>query len=300
MKYFALTIRGAEDLGAWEVQEILGVKTEELEGSVFFETDNIKEYCTKTKMAEKICAVVNEAETVEKLEVTKEDNYCPDIQNYSKYDGEKLFNEFIELKGKPNFKSPKKYTLLALPDKIVLGEDITLSDLGKRDWRIFLKSDSIRGNFAYTLIKLAGHTGKEKITDPFCKDGTIAIEAKLAGAEVYAADQNYACVNATRKNAKIAGAELKLEEKKIEEINEKADIIATIPIMPSKKINEKTCIRIYEELFKYAERADAKIVALGMRRGVEIIKTTAPWKLKEERVLRHNNDLITILVYAKV
>jgi len=61
----------------------------------------------------------------------------------------------------------------------VLGIDLSGRDLGKRTYRVFHTRRSLRGTIAYAAVRSANHTGKERMVDPFCTDGALAIEAAL-------------------------------------------------------------------------------------------------------------------------
>ncbi len=64
-------------------------------------------------------------------------------------------------------------------ESIIIGIDIGVEDLAKRDYRIFLGHDSLKGSVAFCLLQFAGFTPKMLLLDPFCRAGTIAIEAAL-------------------------------------------------------------------------------------------------------------------------
>ena len=59
------------------------------------------------------------------------------------------------------------------------GIDMTGKDLSKRDYRVFNYPRSLKGNIAYTALKLGGYKPGELLVDPFSGSGTIPIEAAL-------------------------------------------------------------------------------------------------------------------------
>ncbi|MBI4140211.1 hypothetical protein HY485_00070 [Candidatus Woesearchaeota archaeon] len=67
----------------------------------------------------------------------------------------------------------------AAENNLFVGVDISVEDLAKRDYRIFLGNDSLKGSVAFSLLHFAGYSSKMLVLDPFCRAGTIAVEAAL-------------------------------------------------------------------------------------------------------------------------
>jgi len=195
---------------------------------------------------------------------------------------------------------------LVKDDDYFIGFDLT-GDLARRDYRIFLKSNSLRGNIAYAMLQIAGFTGKEMILDPFCRDGVILIEAALFAknmsphfylkekliidkkiaegldkkiknckAHIICSDLNFGNVQNAKKNAKIAGVvqdidfsrqELRYLFLKIPEV----DMIISVPIQPGRVVPEKKVRELYSDMF----RVKAKTIVLAMMNGQELIKELA-------------------------
>ena len=61
----------------------------------------------------------------------------------------------------------------------IIGIDISGRSLNKRDYKIFLSSNSLRATIAYNLIEFANIKKSDTILDPFMGAGTIVIEAGL-------------------------------------------------------------------------------------------------------------------------
>lgn len=64
-------------------------------------------------------------------------------------------------------------------DFVFLGVDFSGEDLGKRDYRIFLGHDDLRGSVAFGLLKLAGFDSGRVLLDSFCRTGAVCVEAGL-------------------------------------------------------------------------------------------------------------------------
>lgn len=74
--------------------------------------------------------------------------------------------------------------------KAHVGIDLAGFDLGKRNYRVFLGTSSLRGNIAYALVHLSGFSKEKTLIDPHCKHGIIPIEAALVACN--ASPQYYA------------------------------------------------------------------------------------------------------------
>ncbi len=76
--------------------------------------------------------------------------------------------------------SPDIIFYLSIADhEAMIGIDIMGFEANKRDYKIFLTPTSIKGTLAFSLLKFAGYSGKQKLLDPFINDGAIIIEAAL-------------------------------------------------------------------------------------------------------------------------
>ncbi len=61
-------------------------------------------------------------------------------------------------------------------NEIIYAKDIFSFDFSKRDYKVFINSRTIHPITAFCLISLAGKSPEKTYFDPFCSDGTIAIE----------------------------------------------------------------------------------------------------------------------------
>ncbi len=71
-----------------------------------------------------------------------------------------------------------------------VGIDLVSFDLGRRNYRVFLGTSSLRGNIAYALVQLSEFSKEMTLIDPHCKHGIIPIEAALVACN--ASPQYYA------------------------------------------------------------------------------------------------------------
>ncbi|MCX6708741.1 MAG: THUMP domain-containing protein [Candidatus Woesearchaeota archaeon] len=173
------------------------------------------------------------------------------------------------------------------------GVDFSGIDLGRRDYRIFLGTDALKGDIAAALLHIAGYDTKNSLLDPFCRHGIIPIEAALYATNtaphkfckekfgfatipnlkyelidkendfkgtIIAMDDNFKHVSASRKNTKIAGVVKSVEFSRtdLKWLDAKfgrnfLDLIITLPVQPGRSIADKTVEKVYHQLFYQAE-----------------------------------------------
>ena len=282
MKAIAITNIGIEDISAKEIKEIIKADCKINKGFLTFEAEQ--------KDLIKLCYL---SQSITKLLLVPED-----INEWIKgktfaIRGKKEATEQIakKIKGKVDLKNPD-IEFYALDEKH-FGIDLTGEDLGKRDYRIFLGPESIKGNLAYALVRLSDYNTDKMLLDPFCRDGAIPIEAALYAAKfsphyfkkdkfnflkifpetklesldkqkkietsINAADFKITNVNAAKKNAKIAGVNKNINFSKIQtndlELKFQENSIDCIAtIIPYLgKSSDKKINEVYKEIFYQAE-----------------------------------------------
>jgi tRNA (guanine6-N2)-methyltransferase len=102
--------------------------------------------------------------------------------------------------------------------------------LHRRAYRVASRPGALHPPLARALALLAGLRPGLSLADPFCGTGTILIEAKLAcpGLRVDGSDLDPEAVEAARRNAEAAGAELELAVRDAADLPQ-ADRVATNP-----------------------------------------------------------------------
>lgn len=63
--------------------------------------------------------------------------------------------------------------------RMLIGIDLCSIELSKRDYKVFPSRTSLKAVVAFCAVLASGFSGKEVLLDPFCNDGTIAIEAGI-------------------------------------------------------------------------------------------------------------------------
>jgi len=279
MKAIVLTNKGIEDISAKEIKEIINKKTEKHDGFLMFEAEQ--------KEILKVCYLARS--------ITKVVLLVDDVQEWIKgktfaIRGKTEFAEKHEIKGNIDLKNPD-IEFYAVNEQYC-GIDLTGENLAKRDYRIFLGSESIKGNIAYALVRLSGYSADKRLIDPYCRDGIIPIEAALYAlnisphyykkdkfnflkifdvnleefddvrkikTEINAVDMKITSVNAAKKNAKIAGvnkninfAKIQTNDLELKFEENSVDCIATM-IPYLGKLSETKTKEIYREFFYNAE-----------------------------------------------
>lgn len=178
-------------------------------------------------------------------------------------------------------------------DTLFFGIDYSGIDLGRRPYRIFLGTESIKGTIAAALLQFSDYNPKQILLDPFCRHGTIPIEAALLSTNISAnkydkekiaftklpytkltatdderehkgtiicMDNNFKNVSNSQKNAKIAGIVKSIEFSRTDlqwldaKIGKKnCDRIITYPPQPGRSLAESTAEKIYHDIFYQAE-----------------------------------------------
>jgi putative N6-adenine-specific DNA methylase len=204
MKGIVVINRGFESICAEEIKEILGKKTnvEEKNGFVLFDFKDFEEIftmCYKSQSASQVFLLLNQfplndsstalskldfsgwlgkkfsIQTIKTGESDEEISSQEIAQDFGAAIAEKTGTNAVYKNADANF-----VALVASDNKICyFGVDFSGEDLGRRDYRIFVGNKSLKGNVAYSLIRLAGFDSKKSLFDPFCGSGEIPIEAAL-------------------------------------------------------------------------------------------------------------------------
>jgi 23S rRNA G2445 N2-methylase RlmL len=229
--------------------------------------------------------------------------------------------------------------------KCYFGVDFAGFELNKRPYKIFLHPNSLRGTIAYALVRESGFEKDEALLDPFSRDGVIVIEAALHAANfpvdyykkekfaflklglidseklfegidkkiikkpkagLYSFDYMFKHVDYSRKNAKIAGVDKKIDFSRVElewlDIKFKKETIDRIVTnLPSSK--NANLDKIYNEFFYQAEfilKKDGAIALL--TRMPELVRKYAgrhSFAIAKERKIWSGEQELYMLVFKK-
>lgn len=203
MKAAALTNKGMEEIAADEVKEMIGIKTITEPFCVIFDVERYEDLfklCYLARSITKVCILLdcfqfkNLEDVTARIQKLKllEASFAVKGLRVGKHDCNTMSLEQAAgkgINGDADYKNPETVFFIGLFDsKCYFGIDLCSEDLAKRDYRIFVGADSLKGNVAFAMLKLAGYEKKKSLLDPFCKNGIIPIEAALIAAE---ASPNY-------------------------------------------------------------------------------------------------------------
>jgi len=313
MKALILTNKGLENVSANELRQLITVTDVDVKpGKVFFSCSSYNELtslCYYGRTFSKVVLVLHESkisalpdESV--LEITKPFLqksvvvYCERSGNhgFTSFDVEGKLNGVLKNNYKQIIDHKRPETIIhviIVNDGCYVGIDFSGIDLGKRDYRIFLGSNALKGNIAAALLFVAEYEPKHTLIDIFCRHGVIPIEAALMATNasvhkfskeklacthlpcvvcnfkdkekefkgrIVAIDENFKHVSSAKKNAKIAGVNKHIDfsRKPLEDIDLKfdkssVDRIISTPIQPGKSFAIERAARVYKKLFEQAK-----------------------------------------------
>lgn len=178
MKVLALTFPGLADILADEIKLLTGISCTQFSASVSFDAElkDILTVCYRSQSARRVLLIVSEG-AFEKLSIPQE--YALGtiaIHSASTTKAQELAEQF---KLRITYKNPDTtFYLHTENEHCWLGIDIT-GDIAKRDYRIFIGSETLSGILAFGALMVAGYKPKHVLLDPFCRAGSIVIEAAL-------------------------------------------------------------------------------------------------------------------------
>lgn len=192
----AVVNRGMEAVCVAELLEHGCSDIQEEDGVVLFSVSDVQEVCVLCYTLQSVTRVLlllsefSDVFEVEKISfdsfIAKDTTFGVDyLKINDAEDARELvgaLGEIVQQKtsAKVNLSQPDiPFLCVITKDANYFGIDFAGDDLGKRDYRIFLGHDALKGNVAFGLLEWAGVDSKKTLLDPFCRSGTIAIEAAL-------------------------------------------------------------------------------------------------------------------------
>ncbi len=280
MEGFLITPKGFEEIAIKEIEHILNKDSKKIfPGTITFEAshEEICELTYKAQSAKRVGMLIKNFKIKKIEDLNQEKISWPEIiseeksiikaecERFGEHDfqspqverkiGELLTNHFKDKKININLHDYTHQIYAYIDDDdCLIGMDYSGFDLSKRDYKLFQTINSLNGSIAFALTQIADYTPKKRILNPYCNDGTIAIEAALFGSkkspnyyskkkllfrymnqgafekllekwdknisdkelEIYAYDEIQAHTKATDKNAKIIGVHKLFKVSKLE------------------------------------------------------------------------------------
>ncbi|MEK6812579.1 MAG: THUMP domain-containing protein [Nanoarchaeota archaeon] len=141
--------------------------------------------------------------------------------------------------------------------------------LQKRAYRVKINNQGIHACLAYAMVQLAGYRAGNILIDPFCKDGTLLIEAGLtAPGTLHGLDQNKNTIRNAQLNAALAKVPVLFHIEHVDWLEtlfkpKEVDCIASYPPFASKRRKPRAMHALYTQLFQSCQRLlKGKIVLL--------------------------------------
>jgi 23S rRNA G2445 N2-methylase RlmL len=272
------------------------------------------------------------------------DNPKIDVSDIRGKIGEKVIENIKKYKQKVDLENPDVVFFTYINEnKAYFGIDFSGKDLSKRSYRIFSSPKNIKSTIAYAMVRLSGYKKGEVLVDPFCISGSVAIEAALFEnkfpvryfdkedfafdkfmsydfkdvknkskdkARIYAFDSLFKNVDASKKNAKIAGVNKSINFSRLDigwmDIKfdkESVDrIICCIPNI-SKSVSKGEVLKVYKEFFYQAEFVLSKkgSIVVCVRESEELKKVALEkgFKIEEEREVWQGQERLFLLRFEK-
>jgi putative N6-adenine-specific DNA methylase len=265
MEGLAIVHKGLESVSAGEINELIGCNAAVEPTALAFPVKKLEELCTLCYLgrslrrvlllfgkfeasrefpeaSKNLKSVISSAPLAEWIESSFKVN-CErhGVHDFSSQDLAQEAGEMIYAGTKKpvELKTPGiEFFIYIFENRGYFGIDVSGIELDKREYRIMPHPSDVKAAIAFSLLKLAGYTGKQVLLDPFAHSGTNIIEAAL-----FASGKS---VNYYRKDAfafnrlKPFGGCLKVMEKADLKIREKAKAIHAIDSsMQSLKSAEK-------------------------------------------------------------
>lgn len=201
MKAIVITNKGAEEIAAAEIKDLINSKPHIQETALSFEADSletISHVCYMAQSLKKVMLLLDEFSfSSDKDIISKAKNLSFEEINTKTFavrcerHGEHPFSSqdleaeigavvFKKRKLKVSLDNPEAVLFLYIyDDHCYIGLDMCGFDLSKRQYKIFTASSAIKGTTAYILCRFAEPDPKHVILDPFCSTSTIPIELAL-------------------------------------------------------------------------------------------------------------------------
>lgn len=346
MKSLVITSKGLEKITSSEIKELINKDSTFEESVVFFES-TMKENQKLSYYGQSFFKVLK---YISSIDVDKNifENIIKKIEHIKvgstfrlkcKRIGEHEFSSVeveTECSG-PILKNNDTKVDLKKPETIIyiyiynnrchIGIDISIADLSKRDYKIFIHPASLKATYAYALVKFSKYTKDKILLDPFCGSGTILIETalKFSGLsqnhytknkfnfkcdddkkkkiklKIYGYDQLLKHIIAARKNAKIAGVEDLIEFSKCDvawldsKFEEKSvDLIVTDPPRLSKH-NQKNYPKLIQDFFKISLdilKEKGTVTLITNKKSLEVMENNCNGFILHEIIESENKNIL--------
>lgn len=181
--------------------------------------------------------------------------------------------------------------------------------LHRRYYRVKEHMASLKPSIAYSLLRLGGAEEAQRIVDPMCGSGTIAIEAVLGFAppEVYCFDINKKYIMDAITNARVARVKEMIafgihDATKLHEILRDIDLIVTNPPYGIRMGSPKKVLKLYEKFLESAYislKKGGKLVMITPLDKAKDLARNAGLSLVHEREVYHGDLWAKVFIFQR-
>lgn len=185
---------------------------------------------------------------------------------------------------------------------IDLGGDISWH---RRGYRVYDHPAALKPTLAYAMIVLSGARDGDKILDPMCGGGTIAIEAALLfeNSKIYCLDMNPRHIRGAVENAAAAGVASRVEfivgdARRLSEYVRDVDVIVSNPPYGIRLGSPREVRQLYRDFIAEAVKVASKSITVitTEHQYVRRLFEENGWNVVHERRVAHGNLYPHILV----
>jgi len=274
MKAVAVALKGTEKIASEEIKELVKAKTKKItDGRLLLETKTLKKL-EKARTIRKLYSYIKHFKFKEEKEIYKKAEKldypvkktfvvrCERTGNHKFRSGniEAKIGEIIFKRGnKVKLKNPETTIHLEIVENTCIIGILHKKDMQKRDYRVRLSQASLNACLAASMARFSEIKKNHTIVDPFCKDGTIAIETGLQGVKkIYCLDESLNNIRNTKINSKLAGIKLETTKAEVDWLDTQfkkatVDRIITMPPCPSKNKKLSDIQKTTKELIHQAK-----------------------------------------------
>ncbi len=196
MKALSISYKGMEDITAFEIKELIGKKVSVKESCCVFECskNELAKYCYLCQGANRVLVLLDEfnIKDISDLKRIEEIDFSKWLDGKSFAARSEIIENRLdnvevqkatgdEIVGKVNLDNPDVTVFVYIyKDRCYVGIDFS-GDISKRDYKIKLTRDDLKGTIAYALVRLSDYDFSKSFLNLNAKTGTIAIEAALFG-----------------------------------------------------------------------------------------------------------------------
>ncbi len=195
-------------------------------------------------------------------------------------------------------------------DRLRVGVEVSGEEsLHRRYYRIVEHMASLKPTIAYAMLELGEAMKAERLLDPMCGSGTIAIEAALnfAVPEIFCFDIRKDFVMSAVENASVARVRDLIafgvhDARRLEEVLDKVDLIVTNPPYGVRMGSPRKVLKLYKSFLSSAFNVldeGGRLVMITPLKETRELALERGFKLLEERDVYHGDLWVKLYVFER-